>query len=101
MLRQPLAPERIGHDGDVIPSSSYITELVRMDAHAWDTDDGTDAVVTMHPSGDHAVHEATDAHADRRSAYEIVFIMLAAAVSILVAAPPLVQILLAAHGTRA
>lgn len=35
---------------------------------------------------------------ERRSAYEIVFIMLAAAVSVLLAAPPLVQVLLAAHG---
>lgn len=35
---------------------------------------------------------------ERRSAYEIAFIMLAAAVSVLLAAPPLVQVLLAAHG---
>lgn len=35
---------------------------------------------------------------ERRSAYEVVFIMLAAAVSVLLAAPPLVQVLLAAHG---
>lgn len=38
---------------------------------------------------------------ERRSAYEIVFIMLAAAVAVLLAAPPLVQVLLAAHGTAA
>jgi hypothetical protein len=36
-----------------------------------------------------------------RSAYELVFLMLAAAVAILLAAPPLVQVLLAAHGTQA
>lgn len=35
---------------------------------------------------------------ERRSAYEIVFIMLAAAVAVLLAAPPLVQVLLAARG---
>lgn len=35
-----------------------------------------------------------------RSAYEIVFIMLAFAVMVLVAAPPLVDIFLAVHGTR-
>ncbi len=37
---------------------------------------------------------------ERRSAYEIVFIMLAAAVAVLLAAPPLVQVLLAAHGQQ-
>lgn len=37
---------------------------------------------------------------ERRSAYEIVFILLAAAVAVLLAAPPLVQVLLAAHGTQ-
>jgi hypothetical protein len=36
-----------------------------------------------------------------RSAYELAFLMLIAAVSILLAAPPLVQVLLAAHGTQA
>jgi hypothetical protein len=36
-----------------------------------------------------------------RSAYELAFLMLVAAVSILLAAPPLVQVLLAAHGTQA
>jgi hypothetical protein len=35
-----------------------------------------------------------------RSAYEIVFIMLAFAVAVLLTAPPLVQVLLAAHGTQ-
>jgi len=35
-----------------------------------------------------------------RSAYEIVFILLAASVSVLLAAPPLVQVLLAAHGVQ-
>ena len=38
---------------------------------------------------------------ERRSAYEIAFILLAAAVAVLLAAPPLVQVLLAAHGTQA
>lgn len=38
---------------------------------------------------------------EHRTAYEIVFIMLAAAVAILLAAPPLVQVLLAAHGLEA
>lgn len=37
---------------------------------------------------------------EHRSAYEIVFIMLAAAVAVLLAAPPLVQVLMAAHGTQ-
>jgi hypothetical protein len=36
-----------------------------------------------------------------RSAYEIVFILLAAAVAVLLAAPPLVQVLLAANGVQA
>lgn len=35
---------------------------------------------------------------ERRSAYEIAFILLAAAVAVLLAAPPLVQVLLAARG---
>ncbi len=35
---------------------------------------------------------------EHRSAYEIVFILLAAAVAVLLAAPPLVQVLLAARG---
>lgn len=38
---------------------------------------------------------------EHRSAYEIVFILLSAAVAVLLAAPPLVQVLLAAHGTQA
>lgn len=38
---------------------------------------------------------------EHRSAYEIVFILLAASVAILLAAPPLVQVLLAAHGVQA
>jgi hypothetical protein len=38
---------------------------------------------------------------EHRTAYEIVFILLAAAVAILLAAPPLVQVLLAAHGVQA
>jgi hypothetical protein len=37
---------------------------------------------------------------EHRSAYEIVFILLAFAVAVLLAAPPLVQVLLAAHGTQ-
>jgi hypothetical protein len=37
---------------------------------------------------------------EHRSAYEIVFIMLAASVAVLLAAPPLVQVLLAAHGVQ-
>jgi hypothetical protein len=37
---------------------------------------------------------------ERRSAYEIAFILLAAAVAVLLAAPPLVQVLLAAHGNQ-
>lgn len=37
----------------------------------------------------------------QRSAYEIVFILLAAAVAVLLAAPPLVQVLLAARGIQA
>ena len=37
---------------------------------------------------------------EHRTAYEIAFIMLAAAVAILLAAPPLVQVLLAAHGVQ-
>ncbi len=37
---------------------------------------------------------------ERRSAYEIAFILLAAAVAVLLAAPPLVQVLLAARGTQ-
>jgi hypothetical protein len=37
---------------------------------------------------------------ERRSAYEIVFILLAAAVAVLLAAPPLVQVLLAARGVQ-
>jgi hypothetical protein len=37
---------------------------------------------------------------ERRTAYELVFLMLAASVSVLLAAPPLVQVLLAAHGTQ-
>lgn len=36
-----------------------------------------------------------------RSAYEVAFIMLAVAIAILLAAPPLVQVLLAAHGIQA
>lgn len=36
---------------------------------------------------------------EHRSAYEIAFILLSAAVAVLLAAPPLVQVLLAAHGT--
>jgi hypothetical protein len=38
---------------------------------------------------------------EHRSAYELAFLMLVAAVSVLLAAPPLVQVLLAAHGTQA
>jgi len=38
---------------------------------------------------------------ERRSAYEIAFILLAAAVAVLLAAPPLVQVLLAARGIQA
>lgn len=38
---------------------------------------------------------------ERRSAYEIVFIMLAFAVAVLLVAPPLVQVLLAARGIQA
>jgi hypothetical protein len=38
---------------------------------------------------------------EHRTAYEIVFILLAAAVAVLLAAPPLVQVLLAAHGVQA
>lgn len=37
---------------------------------------------------------------ERRSAYEIVFILLAASVAVMLAAPPLVQVLLAAHGVQ-
>lgn len=37
---------------------------------------------------------------EHRSAYEIAFILLAAAVAILLAAPPLVQVLLAARGIQ-
>lgn len=37
---------------------------------------------------------------ERRTAYELVFLMLAASVAVLLAAPPLVQVLLAAHGTQ-
>lgn len=37
---------------------------------------------------------------EHRTAYEIVFIMLAAAVAVLLAAPPLMQVLLAAHGIQ-
>lgn len=36
----------------------------------------------------------------RRSAYEVVFLMLAFAVMVLLTAPPLVEVLLAMHGTR-
>jgi hypothetical protein len=38
---------------------------------------------------------------ERRSAYELVFIMLAFAVAVLLVAPPLVQVLLAARGIQA
>lgn len=38
---------------------------------------------------------------EHRSAYEIVFVLLAAAVAVLLAAPPLVQVLLAARGIQA
>jgi hypothetical protein len=38
---------------------------------------------------------------EHRSTYELAFLMLVAAVAILLAAPPLVQVLLAAHGTQA
>lgn len=38
---------------------------------------------------------------EHRSAYEIAFILLAAAVAVLLAAPPLVQVLLAARGIEA
>ncbi|MCW2923217.1 MAG: hypothetical protein JWM98_621 [Thermoleophilia bacterium] len=38
---------------------------------------------------------------EHRSAYEIVFILLATAVAVLLAAPPLVQVLLAARGIQA
>ncbi|MCW2928649.1 MAG: hypothetical protein JWM86_2617 [Thermoleophilia bacterium] len=38
---------------------------------------------------------------EHRSAYEIVFILLAGAVAVLLAAPPLVQVLLAARGIQA
>jgi hypothetical protein len=43
---------------------------------------------------------AAHAAKQQRSAYELVFLMLATAVTILVIAPPLVDILLALHGTR-
>lgn len=38
---------------------------------------------------------------EHRSAYEVAFIFLAAALSVLLAAPPLVRVLLAAHGIEA
>lgn len=38
---------------------------------------------------------------ERRSAWEIAFIMLAAAIAVLLTAPPLVQVLLAMHGVEA
>lgn len=44
---------------------------------------------------------AADTHRERRSAFEIAFILLTAAVAVLLAAPPLVQILLAARGIQA
>jgi hypothetical protein len=43
-----------------------------------------------------AMHSSTK----QRSTYEIVFLLLAAAVTILVTAPPLVDVLLAMHGTH-
>lgn len=42
-----------------------------------------------------------DERAERRSAFEIAFLMISGALSVVLAAPPLVQILLAAHGTQA
>lgn len=38
---------------------------------------------------------------ERRSAWEVAFIMLAAAIAVLLTAPPLVQVLLAMHGVEA
>lgn len=59
-----------------------------------DTSVGATAAVRLPDEADDHMH-------DRRSAFEIAFILLAAALAILVATPPLTQLFLALQGVRA
>lgn len=66
----------------------------------------SDELPAMHVAAARTTHVEVEQHhetvlnTERRSAYEIVFILLAGAVAVLLAAPPLVQVLLAARGIQ-
>jgi len=85
--RRVAAPERFDASVEpAAPRSAFTYELLHGEDDLMGPDD--------------APIELDDAR-ERRSAFEISFLMISAALSILLAAPPLVQILLAAHGTQA
>ncbi|MEO6866539.1 MAG: hypothetical protein ABI200_00800 [Gaiellales bacterium] len=102
-------PERFDAAEEAVRPSSFTYDLLREDAQTW-AEDGSQL-----PDVDYdALRRRDIARAllrdrlvaiaerrERRSAYEIVFILIASAVAVLLAAPPLVQVLLAANGIQA
>lgn len=106
-VRRVSPPERFDPAEPVVRRAAY--ELLDADASTWAESVGTPGAM---PEVDYDALRRRDIarellrarlvslaeQRERRSAYEIAFIMLAAAVSVLLAAPPLVQVLLAAHG---
>ena len=102
------APRRSAYELIVDELNGQDHELHELDTHAgdWDADDLPSVDYDLLRRRDIAREllrarlVAMAERRERRSAYEIVFIMLAAAVAVLLAAPPLVQVLLAAHGQQ-
>jgi hypothetical protein len=95
-------------------SAYTVDPLAERDEPAWDRDERSPRIHDDLPAVDYDLLRRRDIarellrdrlvrmaeQREHRSAYEIAFILLAAAVAVLLAAPPLVQVLLAARGIQ-